>query len=92
LDDEIALLNEQLKQLAEERFQWAGYRAKNCGILSPLRWMPPEVLGQIFGQRYPGFCETDSPWVLTHVSRMWRAVSVSTPRSWSRVIIDYPTL
>ncbi|KAF7371163.1 hypothetical protein MSAN_00751800 [Mycena sanguinolenta] len=105
LDREIARLSEQLKQLEEERLRWSSYQAKNRGILSPLRRVPTELLCEIFGwtltsaresesqlARHPGFCETDSPWVLTHVSRTWREVSVSSPSLWSIVAVNFPNL
>ncbi|KAJ7147735.1 hypothetical protein C8R43DRAFT_529545 [Mycena crocata] len=30
---------------------------------------------------------TDSPWILTHVNRRWRAIAISTPSLWSRIEI-----
>ncbi|KAJ6485510.1 hypothetical protein C8R45DRAFT_996833 [Mycena sanguinolenta] len=95
--------SEELKQLEEEWVLISSYRAESRTILSPLRRMPPELLCEIFGwalasarkaqlKGHAGYCEENSPWVLTHVSRTWRAVSVSTPSLWSTVAINYGTL
>ncbi|KAJ6552771.1 hypothetical protein B0H19DRAFT_912045, partial [Mycena capillaripes] len=92
LGDEIARLQERLQQLEEKRACLASYRARNCSILSPLRRTPPEVLSEIFSWTLPpaiysrqrmGFRAMDSPWVLTHISRRWRAVAISAPYLWS---------
>ncbi|KAF7371143.1 hypothetical protein MSAN_00749700 [Mycena sanguinolenta] len=95
--------SKELEQLEEERVLISSYLAENRGIFSPLRRLPPELLCEIFGwtvasakkaqlKRHLGFCEKDSPWVLTHVSHTWRAISVSTPSLWSTVTINYGTL
>ncbi|KAJ7663904.1 hypothetical protein DFH06DRAFT_335963 [Mycena polygramma] len=105
LDEEIAGLNKetaslqgQLKQLKEDRVSVSSYRERNHAILSPLRRLPLEVLGEIFSWTLPLPKEewgrdkldlTDSPWVLTHISRHWRAASISTPSLWSKVAIHY---
>ncbi|KAJ6541684.1 hypothetical protein B0H19DRAFT_1174206 [Mycena capillaripes] len=82
LDDKILKLQDKLKLLEEER--------------ASLR-VPPEVLGQIFSWTLPeidndtGLDRFDmgtSPWVLTHISARWRAISLSTPSLWSRVVVD----
>ncbi|KAJ6552744.1 hypothetical protein B0H19DRAFT_901178, partial [Mycena capillaripes] len=92
LDDEIVRLQERLQQLEEKRASLAGYRVQNFSILSPLRRTPPEVLSEIFSWTLPpaiysrqrmGFSAMDSPWVLTHICRRWRAVAISTPPLWS---------
>ncbi|KAJ7663886.1 hypothetical protein DFH06DRAFT_986571 [Mycena polygramma] len=49
IDEEIAKLRETLKQLEEDRASLLSYKV----ILSPLRRMPPEVLGQIFSWTLP---------------------------------------
>jgi hypothetical protein len=48
LDDEISTLEEKLQQLEEERASLSHYWTRNKVILSPLRRMPSEVLGEIF--------------------------------------------
>ncbi|KAF8211039.1 hypothetical protein K438DRAFT_1569325, partial [Mycena galopus ATCC 62051] len=83
----------KLKQLEAERESLSGYRGRNKAILSPLRRMPPELLGEIFLCSLPSITEiralspdeylSGSPWVLSHVSSRWRAISLSTPSLWS---------
>ncbi|KAJ7602684.1 hypothetical protein DFH06DRAFT_1023556, partial [Mycena polygramma] len=85
----LAFLDQEIARLQEERASLTSYRTRNRGILSPLRKMPPEVLGEIFLLAVPTEKApwprrvTDSPWYLTHVSSHWRAVAVSIPALWS---------
>ncbi|KAJ7784805.1 hypothetical protein B0H14DRAFT_2958956 [Mycena olivaceomarginata] len=58
---------------------------------------PPEILAHIFLLSLPSISDTRnepwdiclerSPWVLTHVSRRWRAVALASPALWCRIII-----
>ncbi|KAK7031758.1 ABC protein [Favolaschia claudopus] len=98
LDEEISELQRKLKELEEERVSVAEYQTKNKAILSPLRRIPAEVLTEIFSCLKP-YHEPVSegrqsylahgPWLPSHVSRRWRAISLSTPSLWSRIVIDY---
>ncbi|KAJ7483482.1 hypothetical protein FB451DRAFT_991164, partial [Mycena latifolia] len=65
--------------------------------LSPLRRMPPELLGEIFSWTLPSvqealgrrrFQDKHSPWVFTQVCHRWRAVALSTPSLWSQIVIN----
>jgi hypothetical protein len=98
IDEEVTELQEMLKHLRAERASLYRYRKRNRAILSPLRRMPPEMLGEIFALTVPSFNAAlsgnginmvRSPWLLTQVGSLWRAVSVSTPSLWSRVVIDF---
>ncbi|KAJ7483432.1 hypothetical protein FB451DRAFT_1234617 [Mycena latifolia] len=100
LNADISELRDRLKHLEEEHTFLSKYRAQNYAILSPLRRMPPEVLGEIFSWTLPsaseamaaarlGFDLGSSPWLLTRISSRWRAVSLSHPSLWSLVVIDY---
>ncbi|KAJ6580867.1 hypothetical protein B0H19DRAFT_486595 [Mycena capillaripes] len=89
---------ERLKPVVEAYTSLSNYRAINSTILSPLRRMPAELLREIFAWTLPSLRDDwsrgrfeiqASPWVLTHVSSRWRAVSLSTPSLWSRVAIEY---
>ncbi|KAF7347213.1 F-box domain-containing protein [Mycena venus] len=96
LDGRAARLREQLQQVEEEHASLSSYREKNCTILSPLRRMPSEVLSEIFSCTLPSVsaaenCQIqESPWVLTHISRRWRAITVSNHSLWSHIDIIYP--
>ncbi|KAF8198821.1 hypothetical protein K438DRAFT_1583999, partial [Mycena galopus ATCC 62051] len=89
LDAEISRLKDRLIQLEGERAMLSKHHAKNLTILSPLRRMPPEILGEIFSWALPPFRSPlnvqDCPWVLTQVSSRWRAVALSRPSLWSMV-------
>ncbi|KAJ7677768.1 hypothetical protein DFH06DRAFT_1167126 [Mycena polygramma] len=99
VEDEIARVSEQLKKLRQMRSSLSSYRTRNRAILSPLRRMPPEILGEIFMCTLPssnlriargkGIQITDSPWVLTHVCQDWKKISLSIPSLWSSVIVSY---
>ncbi|KAF7343723.1 F-box domain-containing protein [Mycena sanguinolenta] len=95
LDAEISRLKDQLSQLEEERAALAEYHAQNTTILSPLRRMPPEILGKIFSWTLPQMMRAldirDPPWVLTHVSRRWRAIAASKSSLWSKIYIVFST-
>ncbi|KAF7345586.1 F-box domain-containing protein [Mycena venus] len=100
LATEIARLHDyaHLNQIEEDHISLSTYRARNKAILSPLRRIPPEVLGEIFSWTIPSLNEcwererfrmADSPWLLTHVSRRWRAAAIANPSLWSFVAISY---
>ncbi|KAJ7654663.1 hypothetical protein DFH06DRAFT_518732 [Mycena polygramma] len=98
LNKEIERLEERQKELQAERVSLYSYEAQNRIILSPLRRMPPEILEEIFSWtlapaanaiQHRRYRPTESPWVLTHVSRGWRAAAVSNPSLWSLVAISY---
>ncbi|KAJ7173419.1 hypothetical protein C8R46DRAFT_871681, partial [Mycena filopes] len=95
LDEEIAPLRRRLEQLVDERQALVRLRCQNSAISSPLRRIPPEVLAEIFTWTLPAtwvlsererFSCNDSPWLLTHVSRGWRATAISTSSLWSLVV------
>ncbi|KAF8198808.1 hypothetical protein K438DRAFT_1717737 [Mycena galopus ATCC 62051] len=95
LDAEISRLKDRLIQLEGERAMWSKHHAKNLTILSPLRRMPSEILGEILSWALPGppfrspLNIQDCPWVLTQVSSRWRAVALSRSSLWSMVYIDF---
>ncbi|KAJ7706735.1 hypothetical protein B0H17DRAFT_1001168 [Mycena rosella] len=98
LENQMVGLRERVQQLEDEHILLSRYHAQNQAIISPLRRMPPEVLGDIFSWTLPSvrdalerlrFDMSHSPWVLAQVCSRWRAVALSTPSLWSLVVIDY---
>ncbi|KAJ6460598.1 hypothetical protein C8R45DRAFT_912656 [Mycena sanguinolenta] len=93
LDAEISRLTHRLREVGEERAALARYHDQNTSIASPLRRMPTEILAEIFSATLPSHRDIisveDCPWVLTHVCSRWRAVALSIPSLWSRVVIAF---
>ncbi|KAJ7767972.1 hypothetical protein DFH07DRAFT_313290 [Mycena maculata] len=58
LEEEISRLRVRLRQLEWEHASLSRDRAQNKGILSPLRKMPSEVLGEIFSWNLASAYET----------------------------------
>ncbi|KAJ7155821.1 hypothetical protein C8R46DRAFT_1196540 [Mycena filopes] len=90
--------DDPLAQLTGERQLLVDLRSQNSAIISPLRRIPPEVLAEIFIWTLPAvwtlserrsFSFDGSPWLLTHVSRSWRATAISTSSLWSVVAISF---
>ncbi|KAF7342594.1 F-box domain-containing protein [Mycena sanguinolenta] len=93
LDAQISRLKDRLHRLQEERRTLSKDHARNLGIVSALRRMPPELLGEIFSWTVPSTRDVLStrlcPWVLTHVCSGWRAVALAIPSLWSMIYIDF---
>ncbi|KAJ7691978.1 hypothetical protein B0H17DRAFT_551689 [Mycena rosella] len=99
LDDQILRLRDRLKELEEEHVALSSYRAQHYGIISPLRRMPSEVLGEIFLCTLPSVHARGRttlsnspwriPWLLSQISGRWRAIVLSTPSLWSLVVLDF---
>jgi hypothetical protein len=60
--------------------------------------MPPELLHEIFSWTLPSIKEAldmgrfemgQTPWLLTQINSRWRAIVISTPSLWSRIVVDY---
>jgi hypothetical protein len=58
IDEEVAELEEMLKHLRAERASLHRYQKRNRAIVSPLRRMPPEILGEIFSLTLPSIGNT----------------------------------
>ncbi|KAK7030528.1 ABC protein [Favolaschia claudopus] len=94
LEDEIARTRRHLQDLEGRRAELWSFREQNRKVLSPLRRVPPEVLGEIFqwtlfSSHNSGSKISNSPWKLTHVCRRWRDVAISRASLWSLVAINF---
>ncbi|CAA7266162.1 unnamed protein product [Cyclocybe aegerita] len=64
-------------------------------ILSSIRRVPADILGEIFGHclpthRNPLFLSSEAPILPSHVCRSWRAAALSTPSLWARLHVSLP--
>ncbi|KAJ7607899.1 hypothetical protein FB45DRAFT_947200 [Roridomyces roridus] len=99
LDEEISRLQDRLGWLQGDRIELSTRLRRHEAILSPVRWAPSEILGEIFMWTLPSTfeealdgCNFDLkriPWVLTHVCSHWRAVASSMPSLWSLILLCY---
>ncbi|KAJ7211085.1 hypothetical protein C8J57DRAFT_1400010 [Mycena rebaudengoi] len=97
LDEAIARLHAKLAELVQERDETKRRMRVNAAIVSPLRYLPAEVLEQIFCAALPSLSEASArrrfdthqtPWSLARVCRWWRSVALALPSLWSTVVID----
>ncbi|KAK7055129.1 hypothetical protein R3P38DRAFT_1345416 [Favolaschia claudopus] len=99
LEDEINRLKSALKVVQRNhsnlKAEMKGYK----GILSPLRRLPAEILGEIFLYFVPSvdktcpryeplsvrsqFAKVSPPWQLGQICRRWRAVALSLSELWA---------
>ncbi|KAJ7731339.1 hypothetical protein DFH07DRAFT_847509 [Mycena maculata] len=96
LNDEIADMQRIINKLAEERDALGAYIETHKALISPLRRMPLDIIQEIFSACIPThrncvMSSKEPPVLLGRICRAWRAISLSTPRLWSRLYIIEPT-
>ncbi|KAJ7441737.1 hypothetical protein FB451DRAFT_1190924 [Mycena latifolia] len=96
LDDEIADLQKALDKLAEERAGLSAFVDAHKALISPVRRLPLDIIQEIFVACIPthrncAMSAMDAPVLLGRICSAWRAISLSTPRLWSRLHIVEPT-
>ncbi|KAJ7607888.1 hypothetical protein FB45DRAFT_1067638 [Roridomyces roridus] len=99
LKQDILELQTRLSTLEFKRDELMSRRDQHRAIVSALRRMPPETLGEIFMWTLPSVADIwetpdvfgikATPWVLTHVCSRWRQIAVEMPALWSLVMILY---
>ncbi|KAJ7607971.1 hypothetical protein FB45DRAFT_763795, partial [Roridomyces roridus] len=91
----LVSIDDEIKQLQTRRRTLALSHEQHKSVLSPLRSLAPEILGEIFAWTLPtvseAFCRSqfqfgESPWNLTHVCSHWRAIAISAPSLWSLLV------
>ncbi|KAJ7292542.1 hypothetical protein C8J57DRAFT_1110514 [Mycena rebaudengoi] len=92
IDQEIGFLERLLVARRSERQHVEDTIAQHLTIISPMRTLPYDILGEIFSYTLPRFWSTEmslSSCVLTHVCRNWRnIVMFSLPMLWSNICIE----
>ncbi|KAJ7689550.1 hypothetical protein B0H17DRAFT_1011967 [Mycena rosella] len=96
LDDEIAKLQAALGDLTQERARLRAYVDAHRALISPVRRLPLDIIQEIFVACIPthrncAMSAMDAPVILGRICSSWRAISLSTPRLWSRLHIVEPT-
>ncbi|KAJ7126802.1 hypothetical protein C8R44DRAFT_733530 [Mycena epipterygia] len=92
-DADIESARSVLKDLLAERDQTHQTLEAHRALLSPIRRMPPEVLGEIFihclpKETYITPSVAQCPLLLTQISSNWRCVALATPALWASIAVN----
>jgi hypothetical protein len=99
LESQIGLLDETIASLQLRRADLLQSVKVHRAALSPIRRLPPEILGEIFSlvvratfhsytvEQTP--LTQHAPWLFTRVCRHWSAVALSNSALWSTILRDH---
>ncbi|KAJ7613529.1 hypothetical protein FB45DRAFT_1112136 [Roridomyces roridus] len=94
LGDEIAALQKRLDVLKSDRDRLLAYVASHKALISLIRRLPLDIMQEIFvaclSDRNCVMSATEAPVLLGRICSSWRAISLSTPRLWSKLHIAEP--
>ncbi|KAJ7844769.1 hypothetical protein B0H14DRAFT_2358444 [Mycena olivaceomarginata] len=95
LASEIKRLQAMVGELAEKRGHLNDFIDPHVALLSPARRLPQDVMAEIFVAALPLdrnaiMSSAESPLLLCHVCRTWRAIALSTPRLWASLHVVVP--
>ncbi|KAF9058577.1 hypothetical protein BDP27DRAFT_1240626, partial [Rhodocollybia butyracea] len=93
LQSEISRLQSLLDDLLRKKDEVETYIKGHRILMSPIRWIPSETLGEIFihclsSDAYP--FAVSSSLLMTTICRHWRRVAINTPILWSSLHIHLP--
>ncbi|KAJ7649066.1 hypothetical protein DFH06DRAFT_996807, partial [Mycena polygramma] len=104
LETQVASLDEAMASISRRRTELLQSVEAHKVVLSPIRRVPPEILGEIFSfivhatfyfndiNRVKLLASRHAPWLLARVCRHWSAVALATPSLWSMVSLDLASL
>ncbi|KAF9058944.1 hypothetical protein BDP27DRAFT_1239758, partial [Rhodocollybia butyracea] len=97
LQSEISRLQSLLDALLGEKNEVEAYIKTHRVLMSPIRQIPSETLGEIFMHCLPSdtlpFAVRDlkqAPLLITTICRHWRRVAIDTPELWSSLHVHLP--
>ncbi|KAJ7468683.1 hypothetical protein FB451DRAFT_1256985 [Mycena latifolia] len=95
LDVEISVLQSKLQTLQSSHADLASQMNLCQSILSPIRRLPPEIIGEIFLHLVPSLPpdgrhrRVEVPWKLGQICRVWRTIALSLDRLWSVLDLSF---
>ncbi|KAJ7147978.1 hypothetical protein C8R46DRAFT_1359489 [Mycena filopes] len=95
LDGQIADLQRAMDELEAERDAVEAFIAPHKALGSPVRRLPLDIVQEIFVACLPThrncvMSAVEAPVLLGRICSAWRAISITTPRLWSRLHIVEP--
>ncbi|KAJ7657786.1 hypothetical protein DFH06DRAFT_1197148 [Mycena polygramma] len=96
LDDEIADLQKAIDKLAQERDGLGAFVKAHKALISPVRRLPLDIIQEIFLACLPTYrncvmSAKEPPVLLGRICSSWRAISLSTPRLWTKIHLVRPS-
>ncbi|KAJ7742872.1 hypothetical protein B0H16DRAFT_1890175 [Mycena metata] len=96
LDDQIANLQKAIDDLARERDDIRSFMDPHKDLISPFRRLPLDIIQEIFVACLPThrncvMSAVEAPVLLGRICSSWRAISLTTPRLWSRIHVVEPS-
>ncbi|KAL0564780.1 hypothetical protein V5O48_017259 [Marasmius crinis-equi] len=90
-------LAQEIQKLQAELDEVQHFIDRHRSLLSPVRRVPADLLGEIFVEALPSNTfdlaartVKDAPLLLTTICHSWREVALKTPRLWNRIHIYLP--
>ncbi|KAJ6480276.1 hypothetical protein C8R45DRAFT_350758 [Mycena sanguinolenta] len=92
----LAEMQRLKESVSVERQQLEAKRKELHSELQPVNWLPVELLAHIFvilaeagaDSHDPTEVYHRAPVLISHVSSLWRGISLSTPQMWSRISVQ----
>ncbi|KAL0572088.1 hypothetical protein V5O48_009882 [Marasmius crinis-equi] len=91
-------LAQEISKLQAELDEVQYFIDRHRPLLSPVRRLPADILGEIFVHTLPtnsynvaGRTLKDAPLLLTTICHSWREIALKTPRLWNRIHIYLPS-
>lgn len=92
---EVERLNTLISSLLSERDMLNARIESYRSILSPIRMLPLDILGEIFvrclPEHNPVMCRKEAPLVLGRVCSLWRSLSLHLPVLWAGLHVVIPS-
>ncbi|KAJ7482207.1 hypothetical protein B0H11DRAFT_2022082 [Mycena galericulata] len=94
LGAQISELQSRLQNLQSQHADLASEITQYQSIISPIRLLPPEIIGEIFlyfipSLPHPHFDRIKLPWKLGHICHLWREIAISLGELWSVLDLYY---
>ncbi|KAJ6515545.1 hypothetical protein C8R45DRAFT_854876 [Mycena sanguinolenta] len=92
--EELARLDERLRELSAQRAQLQSYVDSHKALISGPRRLPPEIVREIFvaclpTRRNPAMSPQEAPLLLCRICSAWRSIALSMPKLWSSLHISF---
>ncbi|KAH6910997.1 hypothetical protein BKA70DRAFT_50694 [Coprinopsis sp. MPI-PUGE-AT-0042] len=96
VEPQIVSLDAEIEALKQRRAIYTSFIADHRALISPIRYMPPDILRKIFSYCLPydnqekAMQASEAPLLLVQICRHWRDLAITTPTLWSTIFLKIP--